>query len=353
MKVTKKTGLALLMAATLFAFSSCATEDSNSTSDSGSTTVTTPTDEDGDSDAGTTTDGTTNSGSTDSGTGTSGSTDGGTTDGETTENEFPDPVLPASVGTNPFKGKTFTDGDEIDDFGFCRDDESSSITYSFSEDTVVYSENAKFYDSGENYSLTATYKYSYDATNKLLYLGLLSFSFESGDKQYSTLKEWHDSKLEGLSDVALQFQQDKNKSEYDYLSRQITKTYMRHGNTYRFEEYFTGSLPVGYLFFRYNNLNTIGVWASYIRIEIDSSRYYLCYPEFIDNAFSGTLYEVSRHGEEYVPVSVVGTLSGTYTSTGPGEPDEDSSQLSIIFTDLPDVVTQVTKDTEYELHYDS
>lgn len=67
--------------------------------------------------------------------------------------------LPANVGTNEFANKTWS---------------ASMIKYSFSDSTVKKIEE----DEGDNEE--SNYKYSYDSTNKLLYLALVSIKMDDG-----------------------------------------------------------------------------------------------------------------------------------------------------------------------------
>ena len=66
-------------------------------------------------------------------------------------------TLPESVGENPLKGKTW----QIEN-----DEEGSTCSWKFTDTTATYTK------SKTDYQDIYTYKYSYDANQKLLYLAL-------------------------------------------------------------------------------------------------------------------------------------------------------------------------------------
>ena len=103
--------------------------------------------------------------------------------------------------------------------------------------------------------------------------------------------------------------------------------------------YFDGTLPTAAEFEVSTTSGYIELTdASRIKIRDNGTKYY-CYPTYNNGSFSGTIYE--GHGEKNV-----GTIAGTYTTSGTGV---SGSSVKLTFTTLPDAISGFEKNNAYTL----
>nr|MBP3281925.1 hypothetical protein [Treponema sp.] len=97
-------------------------------------------------------------------------------------------TLPESVGENPLKGKTWQITDTEND------EEGTTCSWEFTDTTATYTE------SNTDHKSINTYKYSYDANQKLLYLALQSEGWtEDGETiSWSSPEEYEEPMKNGM-----------------------------------------------------------------------------------------------------------------------------------------------------------
>ena len=256
-------------------------------------------------------------------------------------------TLPESVGENPFKGKTwqYTSG-------------SGKRTYkwSFTDTTATYTKSD---ESETYYTNIETYKYSYDANQKLLYLAFQSESWtEDGETtSWSSVEEYEElikkeaeEYGESLSDVELECELEWVKQEFSTL--EVNKYTIDDDGSLTLEDYFDGNLPTKCDF--YKEFGESELPSEYTSGDIsldeiwfeDSDRTdYRYYYDLSFNSeaktFSGKLYsQTSAVEEEWSDITKLGTVTGTYTTEGIGT---SGCKVTLTFTELPDGVPDVLK----------
>ena len=268
-------------------------------------------------------------------------------------------TLPESVGENPFKGKTwqYTSG-------------SGKRTYkwSFTDTTATYTKSD---ESETYYTNIETYKYSYDANQKLLYLAFQSESWtEDGETtSWSSVEEYEElikkeaeEYGESLSDVELECELEWVKQEFSTL--EVNKYTIDDDGSLTLEDYFDGNLPTKCSF--YKDFGESELTEEYTGGEIsldeicfndsDSTSYSYEYNLSFNSeakTFSGKLYSSQKRadGEEWSDITKLGTVTGTYNTEGIGT---SGCKVTLTFTALPDGVPALIKtNTAYELEQSS
>ena len=140
-----------------------------------------------------------------------------------------------------------------------------------------------------------------------------------------------------------------------------TKTIYQYeisGSTIKFYEYFDGTLPTmadfddGSTDSYSGSLRDFKLREGYFRIRPvnrTSVSHYLIYPTFSSGTFSGTIFmdfDGNSDNDDDWTVSKLGTVSGTYTTSGTGI---SGCSITITFTSLPDGVSDFAINTAYEL----
>ncbi len=250
-------------------------------------------------------------------------------DDEKIEFENVNIVLPEPVGENPFAGKTFTINSENPFI-------SQPSKYTFTNDTCTISQTMQ---SGEDSTIeaAATYSYSYNATDSLLYLALRTTQYlGAGDSMsFSDLKNF----------ISLGQKSGADTAELQYLADQASITfstpavckYTIQDDKFSAENYFDGTLPCQCSFKSDSAyLSAEGISFS---SKTDDAVYNIMLFYDKDRSFHGRVY--STAGET---ISLTGTVKGTYTSTGKGT---SGCKVSLTFTDLPEGIKSFSKGMPY------
>ena len=248
-------------------------------------------------------------------------------------------TLPASVGNNVFKGKTW-------ERTYSEGSSSSSESVAFSDSTVTFANS--WTEEGESGSSSKVYNYSYDETKSLVYMSFKSASGTAPDGSkisYSSVSEFEAllnkfAAEEGMSAEEKAAEIASFKAE---LERKTVYKYTISGNSLTLADYFGGTLP-SEVEFQYEE--------SGFHIRLRDDRVYLDEwgsssdvdgraenVTFSNGSFSGKLYD--KHDEE----TEIGDVAGTYTISGEGS----SATVTVKFTSLPSVYKTITANTEYTL----
>ena len=253
------------------------------------------------------------------------------------ENQISVVELPASVGENPFAGKTFTNGgseeskeSDIEEYGFW-----DLTTWVFSDSTVLETET--MWSDGKETTWKTVYRYSYDTEKALIYFAQKSNTIENGT--YSTLDEYAELlKKDGVSGTDLEA---KVLNESCWISTMRTWKYkIEKGNILSLQNYFTGKLPSNVWFYNNDNAFSIDLWNGIFTISGDgwSSE---CYTTFEDGKFTGRIYRWTYSSgedsetEENNVCKYLGTVSGTYECSGTGP----EGTVTLTATELPEAIT--------------
>ena len=259
-------------------------------------------------------------------------------------------TLPESVGENPLKGKTWKITDTEND------EEGTTCSWEFTDTTATYTE------SNTDHKSINTYKYSYDANQKLLYLALQSegwtengewISYSSVEEYEEQYKKWCEEEGESLSDVELECELEYVKR--DFSTRRVRKYTIGDDGSLTLEDYFDGNLPTKCDFYKdfgeselpseytegFISIDCIGLYDS----EYDYRyNYYLSFNSEA-KTFSGNMYSYkSSKDDEFT--TKLGTVKGTYTTEGIGT---SGCKVTLTFTSLPDGVPIIKTGTAYEL----
>ena len=231
--------------------------------------------------------------------------------------------LPESVGENPFSGKTYA--------------KDEKHTWQFTDSLASYT-NTKD-------SSTETYRYSWDANEKLLYLAYNSYS--KGGITYSSISEAEellnqlDMSEEQKNQILDGIREDFNTIRiYDYtIDESGTITSLNK------TKYFDGKLPTTVHFstetpFVIDYNDALGV----IYIRLEDNTLYEFNPKFDNNSFSGTMYEGTWGDKDNE--NSIGIVSGTYTTSGTGR---SGCSIELVFTQLPSSVKGISIGTKYTL----
>ena len=251
-------------------------------------------------------------------------------------------TLPASVGDNVLKGKTW-------ERTYSEGSSSSSESVAFSDSTVT---RTRTYSGEESGSESKVYNYSYDATKNLVYMSFKSvFGTEGGESySYSSLSEF-EAELnkfaaeEGMSAEEKAAEIASFKAE---LERTTVYKYTIAGSYLNLVAYFGGTLPSnvefmhdvsGYSIELRDDRLYLEEWNENGRVRVDGKARGVT---FSNGTFSGKLYD--RHDEE----TEIGDVAGTYTISGEGS----SATVTVKFISLPSVYKKITANTDYVLEQD-
>ena len=242
-------------------------------------------------------------------------------------------TLPASVGDNVLKGKTW-------ERTYSEGSTSSSESVAFSDSTVT---RTRTYSGEESGSSTEVYNYTYDATKSLVYMSFKSASETEGGKSYSysslsefeaVLNEYDFTGEEKAAEIA------SFKAE---LERTTVYKYTISGSSLTLADYFYGTLPSnvefeyrdsGYSIELRDDRVDLREWGSSSDVDGRAENV-----TFSNGTFSGKLYD--RHDEE----TEIGDVAGTYTISGEGS----SATVTVKFTSLPSVYKTIKANTDYVL----
>ena len=231
--------------------------------------------------------------------------------------------LPESVGENPFSGKTYA--------------KDEKHTWQFTDSLASYT-NTKD-------SSTETYRYSWDANEKFLYLAYSSYS--GGGSSYSSISEAEalfnqfgmpeEQKNRILAEIRVEFNTIRI---YDYTIDETGAI-----TSLNKSKYFDGKLPTTVRFstetpFVIDYNDALGV----IYFRLEDNTLYEFNPTFDNNSFSGTMYEGTWGDKDNE--NSIGTVSGTYTTSGTGR---SGCSIELVFTQLPSSVKGISIGTKYTL----
>ncbi len=230
--------------------------------------------------------------------------------------------LPASVGTNPFSGKTW---------------KKSSTTLAFTDSKMTQKSS----------STETVYNYTYNTEKNALYCGYVSVTasgktISSIDDYVNAQKSLRDSSVWN-DDMASYYRDEatahyKNVEAYGYTLSSDGKTLvLKYG-------YFPGSLPSSSEFQMTTSSSSYKVEYDDTELNLwdSSSNKFRLFPSFSGNSFSGTVYQkVDGYWNKKI-----GTVSGTYSATGEGTSD---CTLKIKFTSLPSALSNIPTNTEISL----
>lgn len=239
-------------------------------------------------------------------------------------------TLPESSGTNEFSGKTFT-----------RTTEHKTETVKFDSSSLTLIES----DNNETWILT--YRYSYDSSNKLLYMALSSISDDTG-VIFSSASEY-----EAAVATKTGAELELDVASYQFMFTTVeTQQYSLSGSTLTITDYFDGSLPTLCYF---ENSEDTAYRSAELRdniFELDTNdsnnTHYYVVPTFSsNNTFTGTLYKRVRDSGNKVYSKLDSTANGTYSISGTGT---SGSTITLTFT-APSEITGIA--TEFSLTQES
>lgn len=267
---------------------------------------------------------------------TGGEGDGtGGDNGDTT----PHATLPESVGANPFAGKTweYFAGGSVQERHF----------WEFSDTTVRLIVEETVNDKVEIHE-GEVYNYSYNADENLLYLALKTYiGTDDGEEwSYASLEDFKKlAEAWGWSSVEIELELEWVEQEFSILE---IKKYTIDGNTLKLENYFDGSLPSAYQFyksFRADELpdgysGELGI--DYMSINMPSGSEFKC---FYSLSFDGTAFSGKVYDED---ANTLGTISGTYTTSGSGTA-ESGCTVTLNFTSIPSGIPVIVTGKDYVL----
>lgn len=246
-------------------------------------------------------------------------------------------TLPESSGENPFSGKTFTEnlGDSGD---ASRKTKTWTFTDSQATEVTTYLK--------DNSTGTDVYAYSYDATNKLLFLSLKSFGEEEDGESYTCstvseyeelLKEWSVDEEFELSDEELL---NELASKTNQFATMVVYKYKISESSNTLTPYFYGTLPTAVNFSSSDNTIALkkgeGLWLHLGQSDRNDG-YHCLAPNYENGNFSG----IVTLNDDFI-----GVLAGTYTTSGTGT---SGCTITLTFTELPDSVTKFATGTEHTL----
>lgn len=324
-----------IASAAILAFASCSNDDDenkdnnpsgNTTQQTGDTTQTDDTTTQTD-------DTTTQTGGTNP---TGGTTQtGGTSSAATT--------LPASVGENPFSGKTYTTLGGKLEFS----DTTVKIT-GFSVSSSSFGGGKEVVEVNEEQYWIYEYNYSYDTTNQVLYL--ITTSYETKEKyeiptngKISSVEEYvnlYKNNITSSDESAWDSDTESYWKEYAgrFFSNVYAKKYEIDGDKLTLSDYFTGKLPITF---------EVGTGTE-PNIDFKSTRFRIpgfeSFPDFNNGTFTGTAYKRSSYTLK--TYQKAGTISGTYETNGTGV---KGWSVKIKFTSLPSECSTVQTNTEYTI----
>ncbi len=354
MKLQKSVLALLLSTALVFSFASCSNDDEgsspsvkNEASEAETKDQETGSNESGSNTTGTTdTDGTTNTTGTTDTDGTTDTTNQGTTDNnsgttDTTDDSLPSVELPASVGNNPFAGKTFV----LDDSHY-----DSSMTLTFTEDVMT-----RTYKTQISY-----YKYSYNATTKMLYW-VPVFPVKDGDKTITSINEhinYVKTQAEAKGKSWTKNKEICTKAQIIFaLTHPEAYLYTFTDTGLSLENYFTGDIAQNIRFYWHEEYSSPSYAGRQITTEFAPGFAIIAYLNSEDisynvvlthkdnGTFTGNVYNEKED-------TLLGTLAGTYSISGTGT---SGCTLTYNFTSLPNEILELgfATNTNYVLEHRS
>lgn len=290
-------------------------------------------------------------------------------------------TLPASVGENPFTGKTytalgkkweFTDTSvkfteyDVNTSTITGGASSSSQTANNANSTssssgsaasssgtaitnpIFYNQEAQVVvEVNENRYWTYEYDYTYDATNQILYLLTKSYGTSSTNSKITNATEY----VESYKSSIKNWTTDTESYYTEYCNLKFSeikaKKYEFSGDTLKMTNYFTGDIllsqetgngPQIYIKggLRLNDIEGNSWTSSSSGISL------YAFPKFKDGQFSGNAYKSSDNGG----YEKVGIVRGSYTTSEPGI---GSWHAKLNFTTLPAGLTYIQTGVEYTL----
>lgn len=251
----------------------------------------------------------------------------------------PEVTLPESVGENPFSGKTFKEYERENGNG-----RKQTWTFSDSIATEIY----EYYENGSIIESSETeYRYTYDASQNLLYLALKAETYDD----YIDGKKVREITHNGFIDRMLIILADGADEDFAYAeayslySVPYCMQYEINEDKIKLEEYFDGTLPTQTSFSYDNNYKTrisIGDGDADLKFRYDGKRFVDCpKPTYSDGNISGKVYKDYK---------LLGEIEGTYTTSGTGTSD---CTVTLTFTKLPSELTEAGFEIgkEYTLTY--
>ena len=253
--------------------------------------------------------------------------------------ETPSVTLPASVGENPFKGKTFTNGEEY------------RWIFSDQENTV----KEEIHKPGREDSWRI-YNYSYNAQKNVIYLAFKTSSW--GDSSYSSLAEYWEIAKEMIKEMMKEnpdkpVSEDMIESTLKSMARVFSTIevyqYKISEGTIAFIHYYDPACPNYSGFWCFDETEEAGfrtlinfkrgegLWLWPKGSSGNGDGYHCILPEMKDGQLSGDIYYEDE---------MIGTLKATYTVSGEGTSD---CTMTIKFSELPEIMTDFTTGKEYLL----
>ncbi|WP_406033326.1 hypothetical protein, partial [Treponema saccharophilum] len=229
---------------------------------------------------------------------------------------------------------------------------SASTTYAFESGTVTKTD--AWNDGEDSGNSETTYKYTYDTEKSLVYLVPSKFSgtAQNGKEySYSSVSE-AEALLKEYGYTGDNFAAEKAGFAADFATKTVYK-YEIADKALKLTEYFDGTFPISVEFGRYDSESGLAIWLLGGKISVSKNseeggeEKYSVYPTFEGETFSGTVYSVGEDEEtDSRTFTSVGTVSGTYASSGTGT---EGCTVKITFTAIPDSISIVAKNTEYTL----
>lgn len=235
------------------------------------------------------------------------------------------PTLPESVGTNPFTGKTFSDGMQYD-----------AETWAFESDTV-----RRFEPHYEEYF---DYYYTVDTDKKTISLCFKTYLGRSYDDWMSFIKEQAGSYSSDLISNAISTYQGR-------FGSILTYKYELSGTNLSLTEYFPGDLKTeGGKFYSY----TANAEIEESRITFRDESWNRLTGRILastNNTFEINLYYSEHKKDDSGITKFLGKASGTYTVS-----TEGSGSVTLTFTSLPEIPYEgfdLVKNTPFTFNFNS
>ena len=249
--------------------------------------------------------------------------------------ETPTVTLPASVGENPFKGKTFTKGEEE--------------VWIFSDQENTVKEEIHRTDREDSWKI---YNYSYNAQKNVIYLALKTLSW--GDSSYSSLAEYWEIMKEMMKENPDKpVSEDMIESALKSMARNFSTIevyqYKISEGTIAFKYYYDPACPNYSGFYCSDETEEAGfrtlinfkrgegLWLWPKGSTGNGDGYHCMFPEMKDGQLSGDIYYEDE---------MIGSIKATYTVSGEGTSD---CTMTIKFSELPEIMTDFTTGKEYLL----
>ena len=255
----------------------------------------------------------------------------GNVSGNTTNYETIYASLPGNVGTNEFKGKTWS-----------YTNENGSVTYAFADSTLQVTLISSSTTQIDNY------RYAYNSTKKNLYTALISST--RGTITFSSVNDYvnYNKNLAAAKGVTWTSGIEAycvGEAKIRFQTLEIL-SYSISGSTLTFTGgYFTGSLPTSAEFQKSPLISSTNSGSlkitkfGRIKIEDTQGTYFYIWSSYDNGSFSGTVFNSDKTIE-------IGTVSGTYTTSGTGT---SGCSVTLKFTSIPSAIAGLTTNTSYTL----